>query len=172
MVAAVALLLAGLGLAWVHQSGAQVRNAPPLNPSPPAAAKRFTTGPHLSSWTQAATKDFVIEVDLGNPHRDLVRVQAAATPDHPGFSRLIVAVLAGAAGEEIPSYTQVAAAAPRTVTLGPHETARLVIAGRVSCGTPMLTHGSVDLVVDGEQTSVDLPKVNHEDWSSVALRLC
>lgn len=142
----------------------------PSEPSPTVVAALVETGTGTSYQTNDASKDFVVQVDLINFNRAPVQVRAA-TPDHPGFDRLVVAVLPAKQAPGPLDYDAVAAAARVPVSLGGNETAELTLAGRVACGTPAVSHNTMKILVDGAETTVAIPGLDESNWAAAMKHL-
>ncbi|MEV6600033.1 hypothetical protein AB0M36_24730 [Actinoplanes sp. NPDC051346] len=134
-------------------------------PSASIVASLVKTGTGYAYQTSPVTKDFVLQVELTNFNHVPVQVQAAATPEYPGFGRLVVAVLPGHYDSQAPAGDALETAARTPVTLGSEEPAQLAIAGRVACDAPMISHNEMDILVDGKETTVAIPPVDGRNWA-------
>ncbi|MEU7903404.1 hypothetical protein [Actinoplanes sp. NPDC049118] len=144
-------------------------------PTPtPIRAGLVETGTGYAYQSSPVTKDFVLQVELTNFNHAPVQVQAAETPEHPGFDRLVVAVLPGHYDSQAPAGEALEKAARTPTMLGWEEPAQLAIAGRVACGTPMISHDEMTILVNGQERTVAIPRiVEGRSWAEEIRReLC
>jgi hypothetical protein len=142
----------------------------PSVPTPVVAALVDTGGGSMYRSTQG-TKEFVLSVDLINFNRVPAQVAAGAVPEQPAFDRLVLAVLPVVPGDDATIETVAAARAP--VTIAGREKAQLVVAGRVVCDVTPTSSDGFTVVVDGQETPIEMPRFGGAGWvAEIIKELC
>ncbi|MGK5682482.1 hypothetical protein [Actinoplanes sp. URMC 104] len=163
----IGVLVAAAVLVLAVQTRGKARTAPP--PSAPIDAFLVEAGTGHGFTAEHAAHDFVIQVDVQNFNHAPVQVRAVEPANDPAFAALAVAVLPGAEPGDA-TYESVTEWAHRSVPLGPDEVAQLTVAGRVDCTKRAAPRAGLDLLVDGERTTVSLPREEGLDWARYAAR--
>ena len=127
-----------------------------------------------TSWQAAnVTREFVVRVELENLNPMPVEVRAAAGPGHPGFDRMVVAILAGPLGSGTPDLDTIKSAVTLPVTLNENQVATLTIAEHLLCQGSTAQPDEVPIMVDGQMTTITMPAIEGDNWAAaMATILC
>jgi hypothetical protein len=69
-------------------------------------------------------------------------------------------------GALVVAVVAVVAAAKTPISVARNEKQALTIAGRVACGAPAPGAPPLAVLVDGEQATVAMPRINDENWAA------
>ncbi|WP_213003918.1 hypothetical protein, partial [Winogradskya consettensis] len=156
-----ALAAALIGLRYARRDGdpaASPSPSPSLSPSTASAAQLMAAGEGVYTVTSnPQSKDFVVQAVLKNPGSTALQLSAGRLDEPPGISRWIMAVLPDGLSQDELTYEAVTRAASTRTILESGQSAQLTIAGTIACGTLMISHAEVPILLDHNDVSVTMP---------------